>query len=105
MAERDAAWPETSATRVHGAAGHDTPARKGKAAIASKAENHTAKRARESRRRAALRITPAKIAINVPSSRQSTIRSVDAWATVLSWKVASGKVISKIMAGSLAPFQ
>src|SRR5258708_20287544 len=66
--------------------------------MATSAENHTANRVAELCLRAMLNNKLAQIAMSVPSTRQSTILSVDTWAIASRLKGA-------VIAGSLAPFQ
>lgn len=49
------------------------PPKKGRIAIAMRVENHTANRVSEFCRRVTFNTNPAKIAMSVPSTRQSTI--------------------------------
>ena len=68
---------------------------KGSVAIAMSAANHTAKRAPEFCRRTAFKSRPAKIAIRVPSTRHSSIRTDELWAIAFKSDII----------GSLTPFQ
>jgi hypothetical protein len=76
---------------------HDAPANAGNAAIAISVENQTANFELEFCKRGTLSTALAKIAMSVPSSRQSTMRSADIWAIALGSNV--------IVTGSLAPFE
>src|SRR5262249_25841175 len=72
------------------------PSASGRAAMPSKAANHTANVVRESWRRA-LSASPTKAAMIVPSTRQSTMRVAESCAIALR---SMG-----LIGGSLAPFQ
>src|SRR5258708_39906237 len=74
------------------------PVRKGRVAIAMRAENHAAKRVTEFCRRLAPNAAAVKTAMSVPSTRQYTICTVDAWAIAFRFKAV-------VIGRSLAPFQ
>src|SRR5260370_16862985 len=75
----------------------------GTAVMGTRVANHTANLAAEFRKRVARSTTPAKIVMSVPSTRQSTMRSVDARA--ISFRPISSRWNASIIVESLAPFQ